>query len=372
MTINPFKLETYLAQYEFSAPYLLCCSDAQTLPMQELLRLATPEEKNTWDHLTLGYTEVTGLPKLREQISTSLYPSLKSENILTFSGAEDAIFCALHTLCGPEDHIITFTPCYQSLFEIPRLKGTAVTTIPLRPENEWRIDMDDVRKAMRKNTAGIIINFPHNPTGQVISEQTLKELINLCDHNGLWLFSDEVYRLLGKPDDGWAPNAADIYPRALSLGVMSKSFGMAGLRVGWLACEDISLLSRIEKMKHYTSICNSAPAEILSLIALREKDSILRRNNAIVTNNLLLLDDFFQEYKELFEWIRPQGGCVGFVHYKGSLSVETLTHNLVRDQGVLLMPASVYDLDTPYFRIGFGRENMPESLRKFKVFLENH
>ncbi len=368
MSIAVFKLEEYLANYEFSAPWLLCCSDAESFSMQEIIDMAG-DERALWDNLRLGYTESPGLPALRTQIAQSLYPGLGENHILCFAGAGDAIFCALHTLCEPGSHVIVLTPCYQSLMEIPVLKGAEVTAIPLRQENAWRIDLAAIRQAVRHNTCCILINFPHNPTGQVITREELNDLVALCAHHDLWLFSDEVYHLLGEPDEPWASPAAEIYPKALSLGVMSKAFGLAGLRVGWIACQDSMLLKKIGYLKHYTSICNSAPAEILTLIALKNKASILERNNSIVAENLLLLDKFMMEYQQLFSWIRPQGGCTGFVDYKGQESIDAFSQRLVEEKGVLLMPASIYEHDSQHFRIGFGRRNMPLALNRLRVFL---
>lgn len=368
--MNIFKLEDYLSLYEFSAPYLLCCSDAESFSMHEILAMASPEARSLWEGLNLGYTEVPGLPRLREQIVTSLYPSLDPSHILCFAGAEEGIFCALHVLCEPQDNVIVLTPCYQSLKEIPALKGATVTLLPLQEENQWRIDLEAIASAVRPNTKGVIINFPHNPTGQVITREEMEALCRLCDSMGLWLFSDEVYRLLGNPETPWASPAAEIYPKALSLGVMSKAFGMAGLRIGWIACQDKALLKKIAQVRHYTSICNSAPAEILSLIALQNKEQILHRNNQIVASNLQLLDQFMENHKDSFQWVRPQGGCIGFVHYKSSESAELFSQKLIERQGVLLMPASIYDHQSNHFRIGFGRRNMPESLNKLEDFLK--
>ena len=201
-----------------------------------------------------------------------------------------------------------------------------------------------------------------------MEENELKGLIDICESKGIWLFSDEVYRLLGKPNKPWASPAACLYDKALSLGVMSKAFGIAGLRIGWIACQNKALLKKIEHMKHYTSICNSAPAEILSLISLHNKDKILKRNNKIIQDNLKLIDQFFIEYAHLFEWIKPQGGCVGFVKYKGVEPIDSFCNRLVQKKSVLLLPASIYSHHSNHFRIGFGRNNMPECLEKLKEF----
>jgi len=369
MTINIFKLENYLMKHEFTAPYLLCCSDAESFSMHEIIHMGNSGDRNLWDNLRLGYTETKGAPFLRHQIATSLYPSLNQDNILCFTGAEEGIFCALNILCEPSDHIIALTPCYQSLMEIPKMKGAQVTAVELRETNGWRIDLNEIKNAIKPNTKVIVINFPHNPTGQVITQEELDDLVKLCDAHGIWLFSDEVYRLLGNPAESWAKPVAEIYHKGISVGVMSKAFGMAGLRAGWMACQDKEILMRIEHMKHYTSICSSAPSEVLSLIALKNKDQILARNNKITADNLVLLDEFFDRHGELFEWVRPQGGCVGFVNYKTAESVDAFCDRLVKDVGVLLMPASIYDYSGNHFRIGFGRKNMSEALRRLGEYL---
>lgn len=370
MSLNIFRLEDYLTHHEFTAPYLLCCSDPESFSMREIIDMASPSEKALWDNLRLSYTEVKGLPRLRQQICESLYPTLQADDISCFSGAEEGIFCALHTLCEPGDHVIVLTPCYQSFVEIPILKGASVTEIALREDNEWRIDLNDIQQAIKANTKCIVINFPHNPTGQIITSQELKDLIAICETHNLWLFSDEVYRLLGNPQEAWATPAAELYSKAISLGVTSKAFGMAGLRIGWIACQDKPFLIKLGQMKHYTSICNSAPSEIISLIALKNKDIILERNNKIVAENLKHLDIFMTDYQDLFEWVRPQGGCVGFVNYKGSESIESFSERLVKKQGVLLIPSSIYDHKSNHFRIGFGRQNMSEALDKLKEFMD--
>ena len=367
--MNVFKLEEYLAHYEFSAKYLLCCSDAESFQISDILNMAQAEEKDLWNSLSFGYTEAKGLPLLRKTIACELYPEFDPDQILMFAGAEEGIFCALHAIIKADDHIVVLTPCYQSLIEVPKLKGAEVTEAQLKEENNWRIDLRAIEKAIKPNTKCIIINFPHNPTGQVIEEEELKALSDICKSKGIQLFSDEVYRLLGHPDKPWASPAALVYDKALSLGVMSKAYGMGGLRIGWIACKDTNLLKKIEQVKHYTSICNSAPSEILSLIALCNKDKILERNNNIVSSNLKLLDRFFTEYDHLFEWVRPQGGCVGFVKYKGLEPVSSFCDRLLREKNVLLMPASIYNYESNHFRIGFGRKNMSESLEQFEEFL---
>src|SRR5260370_20144642 len=190
---------------------------------------------------------------------------------------------------------------------------------------------------------------------------------------GVFIFSDEVYRLVERRPEITLPQVADIYERGLSLGVMSKAYGLSGLRIGWIACKDRELLRLMERVKHYTSICNSAPSELLAEIALKARDRILQRNRALITRNLPLLTSFFEEYSHLFDWYIPDGGCIGYPRYLGGDGVESFAKELVERTGVLLLPASIYRSElgpapADRFRVGYGRENMQEGL----AALRNH
>lgn len=369
MMLSVFRLEEYFSPWEFKAPYLLCCSDAESRSLEEILSLADDESKLLWSRLHLGYTEVKGLPILRNEIA-KLYQGLELENVVCFAGAEDGIFCSMQALVKEGDHVIVLTPCYQSLEDLPRHFGARVTAVRLKEENKWQIDINAIEDALTPSTRLIIINFPHNPTGAVLTDDRASALIDLARKRGIYIFSDEVFRLLGPSSTTWEPPIAVRYERGVSLGVMSKAFGLAGLRVGWIVTQDKDLLHQAEIAKHYTSICNSAPSEVLSLIALRSKDAVLGRNIEIVDKNLGLLDDFFDRHGDRFSWVRPQGGCVGFVRYKAHRPIDELAEALVHKQGVLLMPSRIYDFPGNYFRIGFGRKNMPEALVRFEAFLE--
>lgn len=373
MSVLPnFRLETYFSQWEFSARYHLTASDAQSMTLHELLRMADKTDVEAFDKLWLGYTETFGAPSLRQVIS-STYDYQNPENILCFAGAEEGIYVACHALLTPNDHAIVIIPNYQAIETIP-LSICTVTGILLDPKCNWDLDIESIKKAIQPNTKLIAINFPHNPTGKILELKLLNALIDLCRHHGLWLFSDEVYRLLGSNPSRHLPQVADVYERGLSLNVMSKAYGLPGLRIGWIACSNHDLLIRMERMKHYLSICNSAPSEFLASIALRNRESILARNNALICKNLILLDAFFSEFPTLFEWQHPDGSCVAYPRYIGPGSVVDFTTKLVEQAGVLLLPANIYRSDlgstpTDRFRIGFGRANLVESLTAFRSYL---
>jgi aspartate/methionine/tyrosine aminotransferase len=230
MKLPTFKLEQFFAKYEFKAPYLLASSDCEAMTIEELLSLelgAAQKFHQTW----LGYTETTGNPELR-QVVAQTYQRTEIENILIHTGAEEAIFIFMNIALQPGDRIIVHFPCYQSHSSIARSIGCEVDMWMSCEENNWELDLDWLREAIQPNTKAIVINCPHNPTGYVMSQAQLKELIEICSHHNILLFSDEVYRFLEYRDEDTLPATCDLYENAISLGVMSKTYGLAGLRIG--------------------------------------------------------------------------------------------------------------------------------------------
>lgn len=368
-----FRLETYFSRWEFKARYHMCASDMESLSVAELLGMADDEGRRLWDELRLGYTETYGAPLLRREIART-YDGVSEDEVLCFAGAEEGIFVAMQVLLGPEDHAVVITPNYQAAESVPA-SICAVSGIPLDAGAGWALDTGRLRDALRPNTRVISINFPHNPTGKVIDRAAFDSILGMAAERGIHVFSDEVYRLLERDDAMRLPQAADAYERGLSLNVMSKSYGLPGLRIGWIASRDRELLSRMERAKHYLSICNAAPSEVLALIALRARDRILARNRRLIADNVAELERFFARHPSLFEWSVPDGGCIGYPRYLGADGVEAFCRDLVEQAGVLLLPASIYvsaltATPTDRFRIGFGRAGIGAGLAAMQAFLE--
>jgi aspartate/methionine/tyrosine aminotransferase len=304
------------------------------------------------------------------------------EDLLCFAGAEEAIYTAMRVLLCPDDHVIVITPNYQAAETVP-LSICEVTGVPLDIDRRWDLDVDRLRAALRPNTKLISINFPNNPTGKIIPRADFDAIVELCRSRGIWLFSDEVYRLIERDPALRLPQAVDVYERAVSLNVMSKAYGLPGLRIGWLACKDRATLVGFERYKHYLSICNSAPSEVLARIALKARDTILARNRRVVRDNLARLNAFFADYRHLFDWREPDGGCVGFIRYRGAEGVEEFTRRLVEEEGVLeegvlFLPSSLYRSELGAvpencLRVGFGRLHVPAGLAALRQWMErNH
>lgn len=370
MDIPPFKLEEFWKKYEFTSPYLLCSSDAESWQLSEILELADPASKALWESLSLGYTESPGFPLLREEIA-KLYSQIDEDGVLTFAGAEEGIYCLMRALIKPNDHMIVIDPCYQSLKTLPETFGADVTSISMNPNNGWRLDLRELEKAFRLNTKLLVLNYPHNPTGALLEKEVYEKIIHLARKHGTYIFCDEVYRYLEIDEHDRLPAIADAYEKGISLNVMSKAFGLAGLRIGWLATQDTPILEKVGSYKLYTSICNSAPSEILALIALRAKEQILKRNREIMLQNLKILEAFMQRNQRIFLWERPQSGTTTVAKLLLPIPIETFTEQLVKEKGVLIMPGPFFDLTGNYFRIGFGKKNMKFILERFEQFLQN-
>ncbi len=373
MTVLPdFRLETHFAKWEFNARFHLTASDAESLSMRDLLSMASDEDRDAFEGMWLGYTETFGAPDLREAIAGT-YTQQSASNVLCFAGASEGIFAANSVLLDKDAHAIVITPNYQSHETLP-LQICEATGVPLDANDGWSLDIDRVAAAIKPNTRLLTMNFPHNPTGAVLSHDRYDALIALCRTHGIYILHDEIFNGLGPTGARHLPFVADVYERGLSLGVMSKSYGLPGLRIGWIACADTKVLSKMERLKHYLSICNSGPSERLALIALKARDQLLARNCAIVDENIPKWDAFFARHPDLFEWSPPQASCMAYPRYKGPEGVDAFAKGLVEEGGVLVLPSSIYRSDlgevpNDRFRIGLGRRGLDAGLAAFEAHL---
>ncbi len=366
MKISPFKLERYFAQYEFSTEYLLGSSDCESLSIQDLLKLEIGAEEKFLQGW-LGYTESQGSPSLRAEISR-IYRSTSTDQVIVHAGAEEAIFTFMQAALDPGDHLIVHWPCYQSLFEIARSIGCQVTLWESDQASGWSLDPDDLPGMIQSNTKAIIINTPHNPTGYLMSRDALSAAWEIASSRGILLFCDEVYRESEHDPALRLPAVCDLGDLGVSLGVTSKTYGLAGLRIGWIATQNQELLVKIAHIKDYTTICSSAPSEYLAEIALRHREHLIERNLGLIRANLELLDGFFTRHADQFKWIRPSAGPIAFPGLIGR-EVDEFCERLVLEKGVMLLPGTVYDHPGNHFRIGFGRANMPQALVRLEEFL---
>jgi aspartate/methionine/tyrosine aminotransferase len=371
MRFADFKLERYFGEWEFRARVLLSSSDPESMRLGELLELADDDARRRWEELSLGYAESEGLPALREAIAGQ-FQACDADDILVFSAPEEAIFHVALATLGPGDHMIGITPAYQSSYEVPRAAGAEVTLVRLRADRGWALDVSELERAVTPRTRLIYVNFPHNPSGAMISQADQQRLIEILDASGAYLLSDEVYRGLEFDPAERLRAAADLHPRAISLSGMSKAYGLPGVRIGWAAVRDQGLRRRMLAAKDYTTICSSGPAEILALIAVRSAAQLIGRSLARIRENLTLLDTFLADRSGVLSWVRPSAGSVAFPELLAPVPVEAFCEQLLARHGVLLVPGSLFDSAGNHFRIGLGRASLPEGLALLGKFLDEH
>ncbi len=361
MEIAPFEIERYYERWEFRAELMLSSSDCESRTLGELLALE-PEAGERLQQLHLGYTEVAGSPELREAIAGT-YERTGAADVLTLAAAEEGIFIAYHALLGAGDHAIVESPCYGSALEVARSTGAEVDVWRRSFAAGWEHDLDALLALMRPHTRLIYINTPHNPTGTQMGKDTFARVLELARERELIVISDEVYRGLEHDPAARLPAACDAYERALSLGTVSKAHGLPGLRIGWLACRDSTLLARVSALKLYTTICSSAPSELLVALAMRHQDALIGRSREIVLANLPRVEAFLARRGDMFTWVRPAAGPIGFPLLRGVPDVYGWCESLAERAGVLLLPGSVYG-EPGHVRFGFGRTNLPQALAR--------
>jgi aspartate/methionine/tyrosine aminotransferase len=367
MPLPPFALERFFARHEFEAKYLLCASDCESMSVDELLAME-PGASAALGALRLGYTESPGGPSLRAAIAR-LYSSIGPGGVLVTSGAEEAIFTFMHAALSPGDHLVVHQPCYRSLVDVARSIGCEVSPWEAREADGWALDPDELAGLVRPSTRVLVLNVPHNPTGYLMPVVDFQRTLRFADERGILVFSDEVYRGLERDPSDRLPPAADVSATAVSLGVMSKTYGLPGLRIGWAATRNDALRARMAVVKDYTTICASAPSELLADVALRHADAIAGRSREIIQANRGLLDGFFARRAGVVSWQGPKAGPIGFPRLLQG-SVDELCRDLVVSHGVLLAPGALFGDEGNHFRIGFGRKSMPAALSKLEEFLE--
>jgi len=368
MRIPQFRLERYFAAHEFGARYLLSASDCESLSLEELSAMADEEASSLWRDLRLGYTESQGHPLLREEVA-ALYEDIAPGETL-IGAPEELIFIAMNVLLAPDAGIAVTYPGYQSLYEVARSLGAQVAPWVLAQDRDgWRLDLVALERSISANTRAIVINFPHNPTGHLPTRSELDEILAMARRHDLVVFSDEMYRLLEYDPACRLPSVADLYERGIALSGLSKAFGLPGLRIGWLATRDRAFLEAAAAFKDYTTICSSAPAEVLGIVALRARERILARNLAIVQANLARAGAFFAAHASRFRWLPPRAGSVAFPQLVGPRPVAEFCREMLERRSLLILPGDVFDFAGNHFRVGLGRRNFGEALGVLEAHL---
>lgn len=371
MKYAPFEIEHFFRQHEFSAPYGISSSDCEPLTLPELLSYAGPRRREQFEQLWLGYTENQGHPELRAQIA-GLHEGVGAADVIEVV-PEEGIFLTMNALLEAGDHVVAMAPSFQSLWEIARATGCELSFWRQRQtDGGWHFDLDELQGLIRPDTKMLVVNFPHNPSGCLPGHADFERIVELARRHNLILFSDEIYRFSEQDPALRLPSACELYERSVVLGGLSKCFGLPGLRVGWLITPDAALSHELQELKSYTTICASAPSEILALIGLENWQTLTARTVEIVRTNIERCRAFFGRYDDLFWVSYPQAGTVTLVEIKADASVDDFAAAAVAEGGVTVLPASVMLFEGNYFRLGLGRRSLPQALEPLKQVISDH
>ncbi|UCD97337.1 MAG: aminotransferase [Candidatus Bathyarchaeota archaeon] len=368
MKIDPFLVEQYMNTYEHHVQLNLAETCVDPFTLHEFLTLAREEdffEKIAGKKLTYGFIE--GSQDLRKRIA-ELYDDANPDNVLVTRGAIDANFLVFYSLVEAGDTVISVFPSYQQLYSIPKSFGANVKLLKLRKENQWLPDLKELGRLIDEKTKLIVINNPHNPTGSLIKTRLLKKICTIAEDSEAFLLCDESYRgLYVRPEDS-TPSAADLSKKAIVTGSLSKSFSLAGLRLGWInANQEI----RDDCMLHrdYTTISCNMITDALASLAFKHSSRILKRNLNIIRTNHRILSQWVDD-EPLIEWIPPIAGSTAFLHYNLPIPSMDFCVHLIREQGVFLVPGTCFEMEK-YLRISYGCKTkiVEEGLSRISTFL---
>ena len=355
--IEPFALERWMTAHEMDVEYDIAESGICPLTARELLELLPPQERQARLQrlldLPLGYSEARGTHELRSLLAGT-YAGCTPEDILVTTGAIEANFLLFNVLLNPGDHVIAPYPAYQQLYSVPRALGCDVDLWQIRPETGFRYDVDDLERLLRPDTRLIVINSPHNPTGAMLSAEGARQVYDLAESVGARILSDEAYRWLTIPGgEELPPPMYDLGPLAISVGTLSKPFGLPGLRLGWMAAPG-HVAAQCWGLRDYVTLSPGKLNDALAVLAFEHRHQIFERNARIVTANLAAAEAWIEEHSDILSWRPPRAGLLALLHYKLRIPSLKLADKLAEEYSVMLAPGSAFGFEQ-YLRIGVGQ-----------------
>ena len=364
MNIEPFAVEQWMNDWEVGARYNIAETCVNSISLDELFALTGEDKAAFWAEIAarrLTYGDIEGAPAFRQGIC-SLYKTVKPENIITSHGAIGAnhhVFCSL---IAPGDRVVSVLPTYQQLYSIPEALGADVALLPLKRENGYLPDLDALRALVTPGTKMLCLNNPNNPTGALIPNDMLAEIVEIARGAGAYILCDEVYRHIEQTDE-WSDSIADIYEKGISVGSMSKAFSLAGLRLGWIATHDKDALSAFVLHRDYDLISGGIIDEAIAALALAHSNTMLKRSHAIVRENLAVLDAWVAGEKHA-SYVKPGGGTTALVHYDFDIPSRELCAEMYGKTGAFVTPGDCFEQPRS-MRVGYAcaREDLIKGLQ---------
>jgi aspartate/methionine/tyrosine aminotransferase len=357
MKIEPFALERWMSGYEMLVECDVSVGGITPLAMNDLLALEPGEQRaQILDGLLsarLGYSEARGSLELRSAIAAT-YRNCSPENILVTTGAIEANFLLFNVLLNAGDSVVVPDPAYQQLASVPRAIGCNVALWHIRPENGFRYDLQALEQLVTPQTRLIVVNVPHNPTGAILLEEELRQVYALAESVGAQVLCDETYRWLAiEGSNPGAPPAFDLGPDGISVGTLSKTFGLPGLRIGWIAAPE-PIIQACWAMRDYISLCPGKLSDALACIAFRHRERIMARNQAIIQQNLQTMQDWLETQNGVFSWTPPRGGLLSMIRYNLDIPSLEFANGLAEEYKVMFVPGIKFGFEH-YLRLGLGQ-----------------
>ncbi|SDA61537.1 aminotransferase [Sinorhizobium sp. NFACC03] len=370
MKIRNFGVEIWMNKYETKCQLNLAETCVDSLTVAELLEMAgTNDISQQLLPLKLTYGEIEGSVRLRTLIA-KLYENQKIENVITTHGAIGANALVHQTLVEPGDRVISVLPTYQQHYSIPESFGADTQILKLTEKTGFLPDLVELKKLAIPGTKLIAINNPNNPTGSLMDRAYLEQIVEIARACGAWILCDEVYRGTDQESDsGMTASVADLYEKGISTGSMSKTFSLAGLRLGWIVAP-AELIHAVSIHRDYNTISVGMLDDHFAAIALESKDKILERSHRITRSNLAIVSDWV-DAEPLISWVKPKSGTTALLKYELPISSEEFCIRLLEKTGVMLTPGSAMDMEG-YLRIGYanGKDILREGLMRISEFLK--
>lgn len=358
MNIAPFALERWMTAHELRVKYDIAESGIFPLSIRDLLAYEPPDQReHTWNHLLdmrLGYSEACGTHQLRTALART-YADCGPDSILVTTGAIEANFLLFSVLLNAGDHVIAPYPAYQQLYSVPQALGCDVSLWKVGPENNFRYDISELEKLITPKTRLVVVNTPHNPTGAVLSSEEAARVYALAESVNAMVLCDEAYRWLEMPGgEDLSPPMFDRGPAGISVGTLSKPFGLPGLRIGWLTASE-DLVARCWAMRDYISLSPGKLNDALAVLALKHRDRIIERNRAIIASNLAATEGWIARHPGTLSWRPPRGGLVALLRYELDIPSLELANTLAEEYSTMLAPGAAFGYEN-HLRIGIGQD----------------
>lgn len=370
MKIKPFGVEQWMNEWETRCTFNLAETCVESLTMQQLLDMTgkTAEVLDEMLKIKMTYGHIIGSERLRHLISAQ-YVSQTAKNVLITHGAIGANALVYETLIEPGDTVISVLPTYQQHYSIPASYGASVRILPLREENGFLPDVAELRELIDEKTKLIAINNPNNPSGSLMDEALLRQIVDVAREAGAWLLCDEVYRGTDQEGDGYTAAMADLYEKGISTASMSKAYSLAGLRLGWITAAT-SLLKDVEIHRDYNTVSVGILDDYFATLALENRDKILARNQKMLRDNLQMLDEWVSN-EPLISYVKPRAGTTALLKYDLPLGSREFCVGLLERHGVMFTPGVVLDMES-YVRIGFANNHnvMQQGLKLVSQYLK--